>query len=63
MCAETTAAPFDGGNEETSMARNPNSSGALILRLIVGLALLGCTSPSEVTRGHIEPTVPYDPVA
>jgi 4-hydroxymandelate oxidase len=29
----------------------------------LGLALLGCTSPAEVTRGHVEPTVPYDPVA
>jgi 4-hydroxymandelate oxidase len=29
----------------------------------LGLALLGCTSPDEVTRGHVEPTVPYDPVA
>ena len=28
-----------------------------------GLALLGCTSPDEVGRSHIEPTVPYDPVA
>jgi 4-hydroxymandelate oxidase len=28
-----------------------------------GLALLGCTSPGEVARSHIEPTVPYDPVA
>ena len=29
----------------------------------VGLALLGCTSPDQVTRNHVEPTVPYDPVA
>jgi 4-hydroxymandelate oxidase len=29
----------------------------------LGLALLGCTSPGEVTRSHVEPTVPYDPVA
>jgi 4-hydroxymandelate oxidase len=28
----------------------------------LGLALLGCT-PAEVTRSHVEPTVPYDPVA
>jgi isopentenyl diphosphate isomerase/L-lactate dehydrogenase-like FMN-dependent dehydrogenase len=26
----------------------------------LGLALLGCTSPAEVARSHIEPTVPYD---
>ena len=29
----------------------------------LGLALLGCTSPAEVARNHVEPTVPYDPVA
>jgi isopentenyl diphosphate isomerase/L-lactate dehydrogenase-like FMN-dependent dehydrogenase len=29
----------------------------------LGLALLGCRSPAEVTRSHVEPTVPYDPVA
>jgi isopentenyl diphosphate isomerase/L-lactate dehydrogenase-like FMN-dependent dehydrogenase len=31
--------------------------------LELGLGLLGCTSPGAVTRGHIEPTVPYDPPA
>lgn len=29
----------------------------------LGLGLLGCTSPEQVTRGHVEPVVPYDPVA
>ncbi|HEY8315782.1 MAG TPA: alpha-hydroxy acid oxidase [Gaiellaceae bacterium] len=29
----------------------------------LGLALLGCTSPEAVARSHVEPTVPYDPVA
>jgi 4-hydroxymandelate oxidase len=29
----------------------------------LGLGLLGCTSPDEVTRSHVEPVVPYDPVA
>jgi isopentenyl diphosphate isomerase/L-lactate dehydrogenase-like FMN-dependent dehydrogenase len=29
----------------------------------LGLALLGCTSPDDVTRSHVEPTVPYDAVA
>jgi isopentenyl diphosphate isomerase/L-lactate dehydrogenase-like FMN-dependent dehydrogenase len=29
----------------------------------LGLGLLGCTSPDRVTRGHVEPVVPYDPVA
>jgi isopentenyl diphosphate isomerase/L-lactate dehydrogenase-like FMN-dependent dehydrogenase len=28
-----------------------------------GLALLGCTTPAEVSRNHVEATVPYDPVA
>jgi isopentenyl diphosphate isomerase/L-lactate dehydrogenase-like FMN-dependent dehydrogenase len=27
------------------------------------LALLGCATPSQVSRSHVEPTVPYDPVA
>jgi isopentenyl diphosphate isomerase/L-lactate dehydrogenase-like FMN-dependent dehydrogenase len=27
----------------------------------LGLALLGCNSPAEVTRNHIEATSPYDP--
>jgi isopentenyl diphosphate isomerase/L-lactate dehydrogenase-like FMN-dependent dehydrogenase len=27
------------------------------------LGLLGCSSPAQVTRSHIEPTVPYDPGA
>jgi isopentenyl diphosphate isomerase/L-lactate dehydrogenase-like FMN-dependent dehydrogenase len=29
----------------------------------LGLGLLGCTSPDGVTRSHVEPAVPYDPVA
>ena len=29
----------------------------------LGLGLLGCTSPDQVARGHVEPTVPYDPPA
>ena len=31
--------------------------------LELGLGLLGCTSPAEVSRSHVEPTVPYDPPA
>jgi isopentenyl diphosphate isomerase/L-lactate dehydrogenase-like FMN-dependent dehydrogenase len=31
--------------------------------LEVGLALLGCTDPEQVSRSHIEATVPYDPPA
>jgi isopentenyl diphosphate isomerase/L-lactate dehydrogenase-like FMN-dependent dehydrogenase len=31
--------------------------------LELGLGLLGCTSPDTVSRGHVEPVVPYDPVA
>ena len=27
----------------------------------LGLGLLGCTSPAELTRAHVEPVVPYDP--
>jgi isopentenyl diphosphate isomerase/L-lactate dehydrogenase-like FMN-dependent dehydrogenase len=29
----------------------------------LGLGLLGCTSPDTVSRSHVEPVVPYDPVA
>jgi isopentenyl diphosphate isomerase/L-lactate dehydrogenase-like FMN-dependent dehydrogenase len=29
----------------------------------LGLGLLGCTSPGTVSRSHVEPVVPYDPVA
>jgi 4-hydroxymandelate oxidase len=31
--------------------------------LELGLGLLGCASPDQVARGHVERTVPYDPVA
>ena len=31
--------------------------------LELALALLGCTSADQVSRSHVEPTVPYDPVA
>jgi 4-hydroxymandelate oxidase len=31
--------------------------------LELALGLLGCTSPGDVARSHVEPTVPYDPVA
>jgi 4-hydroxymandelate oxidase len=29
----------------------------------LGLALLGCTSPDQVERSHVEPTLPYDLLA
>jgi isopentenyl diphosphate isomerase/L-lactate dehydrogenase-like FMN-dependent dehydrogenase len=28
--------------------------------IALGLGLLGCTSPDQVTRSHVEPTLPYD---
>lgn len=31
--------------------------------LALGLGLLGCTSPDQVSRSHVERVVPYDPVA
>ncbi|HEY3542015.1 MAG TPA: alpha-hydroxy acid oxidase [Gaiellaceae bacterium] len=31
--------------------------------LELGLGLLGCTSPREVSRSHVEPVVPYDSAA
>lgn len=32
----------------------------LLAEIELGLGLLGCTSPDQVTRAHVEPTVPYD---
>jgi isopentenyl diphosphate isomerase/L-lactate dehydrogenase-like FMN-dependent dehydrogenase len=37
--------------------------GLLRDELELALGLLGCTSPAEVVRSHVEPTVPYDPPA
>jgi isopentenyl diphosphate isomerase/L-lactate dehydrogenase-like FMN-dependent dehydrogenase len=37
--------------------------GMLQAEIAAGLALLGCTSPSQVTRSHISPAVSYDPRA
>jgi len=31
--------------------------------LELGLGLLGCVSPEQVTRSHVEAAVAYDPVA
>jgi isopentenyl diphosphate isomerase/L-lactate dehydrogenase-like FMN-dependent dehydrogenase len=28
--------------------------------IVLGLALLGCASPDQVARSHVEPTLPYD---
>ena len=28
--------------------------------IALGLGLLGCTSPDQVTRSHVEPALPYD---
>ena len=37
--------------------------GLLRNEIELGLALLGCNSPAEVTRSHVEATSPYDPAA
>jgi isopentenyl diphosphate isomerase/L-lactate dehydrogenase-like FMN-dependent dehydrogenase len=37
--------------------------GLLRAELLLALGLLGCTAPDQIARSHIEPTVPYDPVA
>jgi isopentenyl diphosphate isomerase/L-lactate dehydrogenase-like FMN-dependent dehydrogenase len=34
--------------------------GLLREEIELGLGLLGCTSPGQVTRSHVEPTLPYD---
>src|SRR5487761_169980 len=61
--AAFAARPFAGGlavGGETGVA-----SVLSILRdeIELGLGLLGCTSPDQVTRGHVEPALPYDLLA
>ncbi len=61
--AAFAARPFAGGlavGGETGVA-----SVLTILRdeIELGLGLLGCTAPDQVTRSHVEPTLPYDLLA
>lgn len=58
-------AAFSGRAIACGLAVGGEAGVADVLELLraeieLGLGLLGCTSPEQVTRGHIEPTVPYD---
>ena len=48
------AAGGQGASDALSLLRD---------ELELGLGLLGCVSPEHVTRSHVEPVLPYDPVA
>jgi isopentenyl diphosphate isomerase/L-lactate dehydrogenase-like FMN-dependent dehydrogenase len=61
--AAFAARPFAGALAVGGADGVANALGLLRDELERALALLGCTSPDEVTRSHVEPTVPYDPVA
>jgi isopentenyl diphosphate isomerase/L-lactate dehydrogenase-like FMN-dependent dehydrogenase len=61
-------AAFSGRAIACGLAVGGEAGVAHVLELLraeieLGLGLLGCTAPEQVTRGYIEPTVPYDPPA
>jgi len=61
--AAFAARPFAAG-----LAVNGEQGVGHVLELLraeveLALGLLGCSSPTQVTRSHVEPTVPYDPGA
>lgn len=58
-------AAFAGRAVAAALAVGGEAGVAHLLSLLreeigLGLGLLGCTSPAEVTRAHVEPVVPYD---
>jgi 4-hydroxymandelate oxidase len=61
-------AAFAGRAVASALAVDGERGVSRVLELLrdeieLGLGLLGCTSPAEIARSHIEPTVPYDPPA
>jgi len=61
-------AAFAGRPFAAGLAVDGGDGVAQVLELLraeleLTLGLLGCSSPDQVTRGHVEPTVPYDPGA
>lgn len=61
-------AAFAGRAIASGLAVRGEAGVSEVLRLLhdeieLGLALLGCASPDQVSRSHVEPTVPYDPPA
>jgi 4-hydroxymandelate oxidase len=58
-------AAFVGRPAAAGLAVGGEAGVAAVLALLrdeieLGLGLLGCTSPGQVTRAHVEPTLPYD---
>jgi 4-hydroxymandelate oxidase len=61
-------AAFAGRPFAAGLAVDGGDGVAQVLELLraeleLTLGLLGCSSPDQVTRSHVEPTVPYDPGA
>jgi isopentenyl diphosphate isomerase/L-lactate dehydrogenase-like FMN-dependent dehydrogenase len=61
-------AAFGGRAFAAGLAVEAGAGVTMVLELLraelrLALGLLGCTSPDQVTRSHVEPTVPYDPGA
>ncbi|HUZ99396.1 MAG TPA: alpha-hydroxy acid oxidase [Gaiellaceae bacterium] len=61
--AAFAARPFAGGLAVGGEAGVASVLSILRDEIELGLGLLGCTSPDQVTRGHVEPALPYDLLA
>ncbi len=61
--AAFAARPFASGLAVGGEAGVASVLSILRDEIVLGLGLLGCTSPDQVTRGHVEPTLPYDLLA
>ena len=58
--AAFAARPFAAGLAVDGEAGVASVLSILRDELTLGLALLGCASPDQVARSHVEPTLPYD---
>jgi len=61
--AAFAARPFAGGLAVGGEAGVASVLSILRDEIALGLGLLGCTSPDQVARSHVEPTLPYDLLA
>ena len=61
--AAFAARPFASGLAVDGEAGVASVLSILRDEIQLGLGLLGCTSPDEVARSHVEPTLPYDLLA
>jgi isopentenyl diphosphate isomerase/L-lactate dehydrogenase-like FMN-dependent dehydrogenase len=61
--AAFAARPFAGGLAVGGEAGVASVLSILREEIALGLGLLGCTSPDQVARSHVEPTLPYDLLA